>query len=72
MDPKTDEGIYLGYQTNNKTYREFNNHKKFMMESINVIVDETKCEVISQETIIFLFLNNMSYLVFLTRIPTSF
>ncbi|KAI5426708.1 hypothetical protein KIW84_032223 [Lathyrus oleraceus] len=40
MDPKSDEGIFLGYSTNNKAYRVFNSRTKVMMESINVVVGD--------------------------------
>lgn len=44
MDPKSDEGIFLGYSTNSKAYRVFNSRTKVMMESINVIVDDNISE----------------------------
>lgn len=37
MDPKSDEGIFLGYSTNNRAYRVFNSRTKVMMESIIVV-----------------------------------
>ena len=40
MDPKSDEGIFLGYSTTSKAYRVFNSRTKVMMESINVVVDD--------------------------------
>ena len=40
MDPKSDEGIFLGYSTNSRAYRVFNSRTKVMMESINVIIDD--------------------------------
>lgn len=40
MDPKSDEGIFLGYSINNRAYRVFNSKTKVMMESINVVVDD--------------------------------
>ncbi|GAU28621.1 hypothetical protein TSUD_55650 [Trifolium subterraneum] len=40
-DPKSDEGIFLGYSTNNKAYRVFNNRTRTMIESINVIIDDS-------------------------------
>ena len=40
MDPKSDEGIFLGYSTNNRAYRVFNSIIKIMIESINVVVDD--------------------------------
>lgn len=41
MDPKSDKGIFLNYYTNNITYRVFNSKIKVMMESINVMVDDS-------------------------------
>ena len=40
MDPKSDEGIFLGYYTNSRAYRVFNSRTKVMIESINVIIDD--------------------------------
>lgn len=40
MDPKSDEGIFLGYYTNNRAYRVFNSRTKVMMDSINVVMDD--------------------------------
>ena len=39
MDPKSDEGIFLGYSTNSRAYRVFNSRTNVLMESINVVVD---------------------------------
>lgn len=38
MDPKSDKGIILGYFTNSKVY---NKYTKTMMESINIVIDDT-------------------------------
>lgn len=40
MDPKSDEGIFLGYSTNSRAYRVFNSITKVMAKSINVVVDD--------------------------------
>ena len=40
MDPKSDEGIFLGYSTNSRAYRVFNSRTRTVMESINVVVDD--------------------------------
>ena len=40
MDPKSEEGIFLGYSANNKAYRVYNCRTKVMMESVNVVVDD--------------------------------
>jgi len=37
MDPKSDEGIFLGYSTNSRV---FNSRTKVVMESINVVIDD--------------------------------
>jgi len=34
MDPKSDEGIFLGYSTNNRAYRVFNSKTEIVIESI--------------------------------------
>ncbi|KAK2378305.1 putative mitochondrial protein [Trifolium repens] len=40
MDPKSDEGIFLGYSRNSRAYRVYNSRTKTMMESINVVIDD--------------------------------
>jgi hypothetical protein len=45
MDPKSDEGIFLGYSTNNRAFRVFNSRSKVLMESINVVVDDQETDV---------------------------
>jgi hypothetical protein len=40
MDPKSDVGVFLGYSTNSRAYRVFNNRTQVAMESINVVVDD--------------------------------
>src|ERR1044072_6960423 len=40
MDPKSEEGIFLGYSANNKAYRVYNCRTKVMMEYVNVVVDD--------------------------------
>ena len=44
MDPKSDEGIFLGYSTNSRAYRVFNSKTETMMESINVLIDNVPKE----------------------------
>ncbi|PNX99503.1 gag-protease polyprotein, partial [Trifolium pratense] len=44
MDPKSDEGIFLGYSTNSRAYRVYNCRTKTMMESINVVIDDNSSE----------------------------
>src|ERR1044072_197766 len=40
MDPKSEEGIFLGYSTNSRAYRVFNSRTRVVMESVNVVVDD--------------------------------
>ncbi|KAK2457508.1 putative mitochondrial protein [Trifolium repens] len=40
MDPKSDEGIFLGYSKNSRAYRVYNSRTMTMMESINVVIDD--------------------------------
>ena len=40
MDRKSDEGIFLGYSTNNRAYRVYNSRTQIVMESINVVIDD--------------------------------
>jgi hypothetical protein len=48
FDPKSDEGIFLGYSTNNCAYRVFNKRTETVMESINVIIDDEEIEAPSK------------------------
>lgn len=42
MDPKSEEGILLGYSIKIKSRAiGYNKRSKFMMESINVVIDDT-------------------------------
>jgi len=40
FDPKSDEGIFLGYSTNSRAYKVYNTRTKTVMESINVVIDD--------------------------------
>ena len=40
INPKSDEGIFLGYSTNSRAYRVFNSRTKVVMESINFVIDD--------------------------------
>jgi hypothetical protein len=40
MDAKIDEGIFLGYSTNSRSYRVYNSKIQVVMESINVVIDD--------------------------------
>ena len=44
FDAKSDEGIFLGYSTNSQAYRVYNKRTKMVMESINVVIDDTISE----------------------------
>jgi len=39
MNPKSDEGIFLGYSTNNRAYKVYNSRTQVVMESIYVVID---------------------------------
>ncbi|WJX83726.1 hypothetical protein P8452_66368 [Trifolium repens] len=41
LDPKSDEGIFLGYSTNSKAYRVYNSKSQVVMESVNVVVNDS-------------------------------
>jgi len=44
MDPKSDEGIFLGYSTNSRAYRVYNSKTETVMESINMVIDDVPKE----------------------------
>jgi hypothetical protein len=44
FDPKSDEGIFLGYSTNSHAYRVFNKRTETVMETINVVIDDDEVE----------------------------
>jgi len=44
FDPKSDEGIFLGYSTNSRAKRVFNKRTENVMESINVIIDDEEVD----------------------------
>src|ERR1044072_4269712 len=41
MDPKSEEGIFLGYSVSRRAYRVYNIRSKVMMESMNFVVDDS-------------------------------
>ena len=41
FNAKSDEGIFLGYSTNSRAYKVYNKRTKTVMESINVVTDDT-------------------------------
>jgi hypothetical protein len=44
FDPKSDEGVFLGYSTNYRAYRVFKKRTETVMESINVVIDDEEVE----------------------------
>jgi hypothetical protein len=44
FDPKSDEGIFLGYSTNSRAYRVFNKQTETVMETINVVINDEEVE----------------------------
>jgi hypothetical protein len=44
LDPKSDEGIFLGYSTNSRAYRVYSSRTKVVMESYNVVVNDVETE----------------------------
>lgn len=49
LDPKSDEGVFLGYSINNMAYSMFKKHVKYMMKSINLIVNDDETKMIPQK-----------------------
>jgi len=45
MNPKSDEGIFMGYSTNSRVYRVYNNKIQVVMKSINVVIDDVVMEL---------------------------
>ena len=41
FDSQNDEGIFLGYSSTSKAYRVYNKRTKKVMETVNVVIDET-------------------------------
>ena len=41
FDSRSDEGIFLGYSSTSKAYRVYNKRTKKVMETVNVVIDET-------------------------------
>ena len=41
FDSRSDEGIFLGYSFTSKAYRVYNKRTKKVMETVNVVIDET-------------------------------
>jgi len=49
FDPKSDEGIFLGYSTNSRDYRVFNKRTDIVMESINLVINDEEVGASSKE-----------------------
>lgn len=49
LNPKNDEGIFFGYSINSRAYHMFNYCTKYMMESINFIINNVQSKVITHE-----------------------
>ena len=52
FNSRSDEGIFLGYSSTSKAYREYNKRTKKVMETVNVVIDEaleSGSEKISEE-----------------------
>lgn len=49
LDPKSDEMVFLGYSTNNKAYKVFNNRTKPVMESINVTIKDVERNIDTED-----------------------
>ena len=41
FNAKSDEGIFLGYFVNSRAYKVYNKRTKTVIESINVVIDDT-------------------------------
>ena len=41
FDSQSDEGIFLGYSSTSKAYRVYNKRTKKVMETVNVVIDES-------------------------------
>ena len=41
FDSRSDEGIFLGYSSTSKAYRVFNKRTLKVMETVNVVIDES-------------------------------
>ncbi|GAU51065.1 hypothetical protein TSUD_411780 [Trifolium subterraneum] len=50
MNPKSDEGIFLGYSTNSRAYRVYNSRTQVMMESMNVVIDDVPSDAKTDES----------------------
>ncbi|XP_042950195.1 uncharacterized protein LOC122282303 [Carya illinoinensis] len=49
FDPKSDEGIFLGYARNSRAYRCYNLHTRTEIESINVVVNDAPEEKLNKD-----------------------
>lgn len=49
FDPKSDEGIFLDYSRNSRAYRSYNLRTQTVLESINVMVNNTPREKLNSD-----------------------
>ncbi|WJX19224.1 hypothetical protein P8452_08938 [Trifolium repens] len=49
LDPKSDECIFMGYSVNSRAYRVYNKRTKTIIESINVVLNDTPEEQLTVE-----------------------
>ena len=49
FDARSNEGIFLGYSSSSKAYKVFNKKTSKVMETVNVIIDETLTSTIQKE-----------------------
>ena len=40
FDSRSDEGIFLGYSSKSKAYREYNKRTRKVMETVNIVINE--------------------------------
>ena len=51
FDTNSDEGIFLGYSSSSKAYRVFNKTTSKVMETMNVVIDETLTSTTQKEVV---------------------
>ena len=71
MEPKSDEGMFVGYSSVSKVYRVFNNKRKKIEESINVTFDHASVvHSMSNQTELTL-LNELVHINSQSDVPSS-
>lgn len=71
MDPKSDEGILLGYYVNSRAYNVYNNQKNTIMESINVVIDYASQIETSDEEEDYILKNHQNVTPYVPRKGTN-